>query len=106
MSLTISTALTGSCGCTAGAPEGVLLQSVVTTVVSLNTTEVFGLTCVRFGWMLPAAAQRVVQGAEQKLARATAFSVTSPPATTFTSELPPNRPPKPATKSVGAVALA
>src|SRR5215471_15061330 len=76
------------------------VQSVVTTSTLLNTTEVFGLTCDRSGWMLPAGAHKVVA---EKLASAIASSVTSPPASTFTSEMPPNRPPLPGTRSVGAV---
>src|SRR4030081_2227001 len=76
-------------------------QSVVTTSVLLNTTDSFGLTWFRFGPGLPAAFQRVVA---VKLANATASSVTSPPASGLISEMPPNRPPLPTTRSVGGVA--
>src|SRR3984893_2413587 len=76
-------------------------QSVVTTSVLLNTTDSFGLTWFRCGPGLPAAFQRVVA---VKLANATASAVTSPPASGLISEMPPNRPPVPTTKSVGAVA--
>src|SRR5438067_2483930 len=52
-------------------------QSVVTTSVLLKTTDSFGLTCDRSGWMLPAGAHSVVA---EKLAKATASSDASPPA--------------------------
>src|ERR1700680_3041092 len=106
----IRTALTGSTGNTVASDKG---HCVVTTWVLLKTTDSFGFTCDRSGWVLPAGAHnpwalQVPAGPgsatnTQKLARATASSLTSPPPSGLTSEMPPNSPPSPITRSVGWV---
>src|ERR1700694_2314583 len=68
----------------------------------LNTTETFGLTNERSGVTKPAGCQLVVT--VLKLASATASSVTSPPDSGLISEMPPNNPPLPTTRSVGGAA--